>query len=117
MFIPFRFIRVAACAVVLAFGSAACTTPSPAPRAQAARILPSVQLATMIKNMQVPADQVTYFDQAGKPLTLEAFSKAINTPAGPEYNVKATRHFNEGTWSEAAEVHLVNRAPVARKVP
>lgn len=117
--IPFRHIRLAACVAVLALGSAACSTPAPVakPRPQATRILPSVALATMIRNMQVPADQVSYFDQAGKALTPEAFAAAIDKPAGPEYNVKATRSYTDGVWTAAAEVHLVDRAPLTTKAP
>ena len=66
--------------------------------------------------MQVPLDQVSYFDQAGKPMTPDAFSNAIDTLRA-KYTVKASRNFSEGAWAAAAEVHLLGQPAVAQQTP
>jgi hypothetical protein len=111
--ISIRFLQRAACATAAALLAAACSTPAPAPRAPV--VQPSAHFAAMIKSMQLPADQISYFDQASKPITQEAFNKAINGTPRAKYTVKATRHFNNGVWTDAAEVYLVDDSPVAKK--
>ena len=108
-----RLFHRAACAIAAALLATACSTPAPAPRA--AVVLPSTHFAAMIKSMQLPADQVSYFDQANKPITQEAFNKAINGTPRAKYTVKATRQFNNGVWTDAAEVYLVNEPAAATK--
>lgn len=119
---PIYVVTRAVIAGALVVVASACSTPAPvvkraalaAPRAPAP--MPSVLLANMIKSMQVPAEQVSYFDQAGKPMTPAAFSTAING-SKLKYTVKASRNFSDGAWTAAAEVHLLDSPAVAQTTP
>ena len=119
---PIYLVARAAIAGALVLVASACATPAPvvkraAPAAPRAPVpMPSVLLANMIKSMQVPADQVSYFDQAGKPMTPAAFSTAING-SKLRYSVKASRNFSDGAWAGAAEVHLLDAPAVAQTTP
>lgn len=121
-FRPFHHAGRAGFAAALVLLASACSTPAPvaktarqaAPRAPA--VAPSAMLSAMIKNMQVPSDQVSYFDQAGKAMTPDAFTNAIDSLRA-KYTVKASRNFSEGAWAAAAEVHLLEQPAVAQQTP
>jgi hypothetical protein len=108
-----RLFQRAACAAAAGLLATACSTPAPAPRTPV--VLPSAHFTAMIKSMQMPVDRVSYFDQASKPISQEVFNKAINGTPRSKYTVKATRQFNSGVWTDAAEVFLVDDAPPTKE--